>query len=107
MTDEAARTLTVHDAQQLLDRMYGERDGRRGSAATFLYFVEEVGELATALRESDRQALAAEFADVFAWLATLANLEGVDLSLAFDQKFGRGCPGCGRMACACDGTTKP
>jgi NTP pyrophosphatase (non-canonical NTP hydrolase) len=66
-----------------------------------------VGELATALRGGDRANLAAEFADVLAWLATLANVAGVDLDAAIRAKYGDGCPGCGRRPCTCGPAEKP
>lgn len=94
--------MEIREFQQLIDRMYSDKDRARGPAKTFLWFAEEVGELASALaRPGDRAALAAEFADVLAWLVTLANVEGVDLETAI-RKFTGGCPGCGQMVCRCD-----
>ncbi|HVS35003.1 MAG TPA: MazG nucleotide pyrophosphohydrolase domain-containing protein, partial [Gemmataceae bacterium] len=87
--------------------LYGAKDGRRGAEGTFMWFMEEVGELASALRSSTPEELAAEFADVLAWLATLANIAGVDLDAAVRAKYGSGCPGCGRSPCVCDQTEKP
>jgi NTP pyrophosphatase (non-canonical NTP hydrolase) len=80
--------LTIHDFQRhILDR-YGEVDKARGAARTFLWFMEEVGELATALNAGDDRAnLEEEFADVFAWLCTLANVSGVDLTDAVNAKY--------------------
>ena len=51
--------------------------------------------------------LAAEFADVLAWLATIANVAGVDLDQAVRDKYGNGCPGCGEMICNCSDAEKP
>lgn len=94
--------MQLGEFQQLIDRMYSDKDRRRGAAKTFLWFAEEVGELASALaKKHDRENLEEEFADVLAWLVTLANVEGVDLERAV-QKFTSGCPGCGQMVCACD-----
>jgi len=94
--------MDLRDFQQLIDRMYSDKDRRRGAAGTFLWLVEEVGELAAAVAENkDRDHLAEEFADVLAWLATLANVVGVDLSDALHAKYGQGCPGCGKMVCTC------
>ena len=56
--------------------------------------MQEVGELATALRSGSPEERALEFADVLAWLATLANIAGVDLEAAIQAKYGGGCPGC-------------
>jgi len=47
-----------------------------------MWFVEEVGELATALAGNDEKNKAEEFADVFAWLCTLANISNVDVEKA-------------------------
>lgn len=72
-----------------------------------MWLMEEVGELATALREGSRAELAAEFADVLAWLATIANVAQIDLEQAVREKYGAGCPGCGEMVCACGADEKP
>jgi NTP pyrophosphatase (non-canonical NTP hydrolase) len=93
--------MQIREFQQLIDQMYSARDRQRGAAKTFLWFAEEVGELASAIAERDAQNLPGEFADVLAWLTTLANVEGVDLEQAI-EKFARGCPGCGQMVCHCD-----
>jgi NTP pyrophosphatase (non-canonical NTP hydrolase) len=87
--------------QELIETMYSAKDRKRGSAGTFLWLMEEVGELATAVREGTHEEKEGEFADVLAWLATLANVEGVDLQTAM-RKYTEGCPGCGQMVCRCD-----
>ena len=94
--------MEIRAFQQLIDKMYSHKDRRRGSRATFLWLVEEIGELAGAIAEGSQQDKADEFADVLAWLATLANVEGVDLAEAVKAKYGSGCPGCGQMVCICD-----
>ena len=68
---------------------------------------EEFGELATAVRAGDKNELAAEMADVLAWLVTLANIRGIDLERAVRQKYGSACPGCRAVPCACDPAEKP
>lgn len=93
--------MRIREFQQLIDRMYSDKDRARGAAKTFLWFTEEVGELARAIaRGDDRANLEEEFADVLAWLVTLANVEGVDLEGAL-RKFTTGCPGCGELVCHC------
>lgn len=99
--------LSLRDLQSLIDTMYSRKDAARGVDGTFMWLMEEVGELAAALRGNDRDALAAEFADVLAWLATIANVAGVDLEQAVRDKYGQGCPGCGEMICACGQHEKP
>jgi len=73
--------------QQLIQDKYGRRDRERGTPATFMWFVEEVGELATALAGEDQKNKEEEFADVLAWLCTLANINGVDLDKAVTDKY--------------------
>ncbi len=72
-----------------------------------MWFLEEVGELAGALRGGTHDERTLEFADVLAWLATLANMAGVDLDDAIARKYGTGCPGCRRVPCACALAEKP
>lgn len=79
---------------------YGARDAARGSDATFRWLTEEVGELARALRKDDRANLELEFSDVLAWLASLANLRGVDLDDAM-ARYADGCPKCHATPCRC------
>lgn len=100
--------MTLTQLQQLIRDTFGAKDGRRGAAGTFMWFIEEVGELSEALRSNhSKEATAAEFADVLAWLATLANIAGVDLDEAFRAKYGSGCPECHRLPCACAAAEKP
>lgn len=99
-SEDGRRAMTIRDAQALIEKMYSHKDRARGSAGTFLWLMEEVGELASSLASGDPKAKAGEFADVFAWLLTLANVECIDLDRAF-AKYASGCPGCGQMACTC------
>ena len=100
--------MTLAHLQHLIQNLYGAKDSRRGVEGTFMWFMEEVGELSAALRGGkDPAHLALEFADVLAWLATLANIAGVDLEAAIRAKYGDGCPGCGRAPCACGTAEKP
>lgn len=95
--------MQLADFQQLIRDMYLEKDLERGIDGTFMWLMEEVGELAAALREGTLEEQRGEFADVIAWLTTIANVAGVDLTEALQAKYGAGCPGCGKMACACTG----
>ena len=107
MSDPGRSGLTLSALQEMILQMYGAKDAARGDAATFLWLTEEFGELATAVRAGDREELAAEMADVLAWLATLANLRGIDLEAAVRRKYGQGCPGCAQVPCVCDPAEKP
>jgi NTP pyrophosphatase (non-canonical NTP hydrolase) len=101
------RSITLAEFQQLIRRMYMRKDVARGVDGTFMWLVEEIGELAAALRNGTREQQAAEFADVLAWLSTIANVAGVDLTEAVIQKYGEGCPGCGQFVCTCPDAGKP
>jgi NTP pyrophosphatase (non-canonical NTP hydrolase) len=92
---------TLGQLQALIRDQFGAKDARRGVEGTFMWFMEEVGELSAALRSGPRDELAAEFADVLAWLATLANIAEVDLDAAVEAKYGQGCPRCVTTPCVC------
>jgi NTP pyrophosphatase (non-canonical NTP hydrolase) len=100
-------SVTLADFQELIRRMYLEKDVARGVDGTFMWLVEEIGELAAALRNGTQEERAGEFADVLAWLTTIANVTGVDLTAAVMKKYGAGCPGCGRFVCTCPDAGKP
>ena len=85
--------MHISEFQHIIARKYGERDRQRGIPATFMWFIEEVGELATALASNDQKNKEEEFADVFAWLCTLANISDVDLEKACDKYTGKSVKG--------------
>ena len=87
--------------------MYFEKDRARGVDGTFMWLMEEVGELAAALRDGSRDDQMGEFADVLAWLVTIANVVDIDLTEAIHRKYGSGCPGCGEFVCTCPDAGKP
>ena len=93
--------MKISDFQRLIEDIYGAKDSTRGTALSFMWFAEEVGELSRALRRGDRESLEEEFADVFAWLSTLASMHGVELEQVARRKYGAGCPRCGKQPCAC------
>lgn len=86
--------------QDVIERTYGGRDRARGVPSTVAWLAEEVGELAQAVRKGTPEQQAHEFADVLAWVASLANQMGVDLSEAI-ARYASGCPRCASIPCAC------
>lgn len=98
---------TLGEVQALIRHLYGAKDAQRGVDGTFMWFMQEVGELASALRGGTHEERVLEFADVLAWLATLANNVGVDLDEAIARKYGSGCPGCRQSPCVCAVAEKP
>jgi NTP pyrophosphatase (non-canonical NTP hydrolase) len=92
--------VELAELQHRIEALYGARDRARGVDGTFRWWVEEVGEVAKALRGRDPAALEHELGDALAWLASVANLVGVDLTRAVDRYAGD-CPRCGATPCAC------
>ena len=118
--------MDLRDFQNLIRKMYFEKDVARGVSGTYMWLAEELGELASDLRKVEqlRQSdpadvesqnklkeveanLKTEFADVIAWLVTIANIVDVDLVDALNEKYGKGCPGCGNFVCDCPDAGKP
>ncbi len=99
--------ISLADFQRLIREMYLAKDVARGVEGTFMWLMEEIGELSSALRSGTHEERTAEFADVLAWLTTIANVVGVDLTEAVVQKYGSGCPGCGQLVCICPDAGKP
>jgi NTP pyrophosphatase (non-canonical NTP hydrolase) len=102
-----ATDVSFRSFQKLIRDMYLEKDLARGVDGTFMWLMEEVGELASCLRNGTHEERLGEFADVIAWLTTIANVVGVDLNEAIMKKYGSGCPGCGQFICTCDNAEKP
>ncbi len=92
--------LSLGELQARIEATFGERDRARGVDGTFRWWVEEVGEVAKALRERDPAELEHELGDALAWLTSVANLVGVDLERAA-SRFVNGCPRCGQSPCRC------
>ena len=99
--------ISFQQFQALIREMYFEKDLARGIDGTFMWLMEEVGELAAALREGTKEDREEEFADVLAWLTTIANVAEVDLAAVVNRKYGSGCPGCNQFVCRCDDQEKP
>ncbi len=83
----SSSNLTIAAFQKHISEKYEKVDRERGTPKTFVWFIEEIGELATALNGADRANLEEEFADVVAWLCTLANINDVDLAAAIERKY--------------------
>ena len=93
--------MRIGEFQELIETIYYAKDSARGLAGTHMWFCEEVGELTRALRRNKQEELEGEFADVLAWLATLASIAGIDLEAAARKKYGQGCPRCAATPCTC------
>ena len=93
--------MHISEFQEMMKQLYFERDKARGINGTFNWLVEEVAELGEELKGINREATEKEFADVIAWLASLANIMGVDLEKAALTKYPNKCPKCQASPCKC------
>ncbi|MAE96251.1 MAG: nucleotide pyrophosphohydrolase [Deltaproteobacteria bacterium] len=103
----AEDSVSIRRFQDVIRDTFHEKDATRGIGGTFMWFTEEVGELARALKrkERDRDELVVEFSDVFAWLCTLASMSDIDMEDAV-ARYLSGCPRCRAIPCACGERTR-
>jgi NTP pyrophosphatase (non-canonical NTP hydrolase) len=93
--------MEIREFQDMMKHLYLKRDRERGVGGTFSWLMDEVAELGEELKGNDREATEKEFADVIAWLASLANIRGIDLEKAALNKYPHKCPKCQSAPCAC------
>jgi len=97
--------MEISTFQQLMQSLYLANDSQRGIHRTALWLGEEVGELMRELKKTpenmDHAAIAGEMADIYAWVASLANLLHIDLDQAVVSKYADVCPRCAKNPCAC------
>jgi len=93
--------MHINEFQNMMKRIYLHRDSERGTDGTLDWLVGEVEELKEALKENDTEAIENEFADVLAWLASLANVTNINLEKAALSKYNSRCPKCGLSPCEC------
>lgn len=93
--------LHIRRFQEMMKQLYFQRDSKRGAEKTYEWLMEELEELKEAFETSDKEAIEKEFADVIAWLASLANLKGIDLETAAINKYNGKCPKCKKSPCHC------
>jgi len=93
--------VSIEDFQNMMRKIYFLRDYDRGIAGTYNWLKNEVDELGEAIQNQNKRALEDEFADVIAWLASLANILEVDLEKAALGKYNNLCPKCKSSLCNC------
>lgn len=93
--------MNISHFQRLMKEIYFHRDSKRGKEKTMLWLVEEIGELAKAIRKDNREEMEEEFADVLAWLASLANIVNIDLQKAVLKYYPNVCKYCKNNPCIC------
>jgi NTP pyrophosphatase (non-canonical NTP hydrolase) len=92
--------MDLRALQAVIEATYGDRDRARGVPSTVAWLAEEVGELAQSVRKGSHAQQLHEFGDVLAWVASLANQMGIDLTEAV-ARYAHGCPRCADLPCAC------
>jgi NTP pyrophosphatase (non-canonical NTP hydrolase) len=65
-----------------------------------LWLIEEVGELAEAVRKGE--SIGEEVADVIAWTFSIANLYDVNIEEEITKKYPGNCMKCGKKPCRCE-----
>ena len=93
--------VSIREFQNMMGHIYLSKDSKRGASGTFNWLKEEVEELGEAMQKADKTSLREEFADVIAWLASLANILRIDLEQAALRKYDNCCPKCVSSPCKC------
>ncbi|MHA1985080.1 MAG: MazG nucleotide pyrophosphohydrolase domain-containing protein [Promethearchaeota archaeon] len=95
--------MKISEFQKLIENLYFERDRKRGIKNTFIWLMEEIGELAHILKnqEININNASEELADIMAWATSLANLLGIDLEDALFSKYPNMCIKCNSNPCVC------
>jgi NTP pyrophosphatase (non-canonical NTP hydrolase) len=93
--------MHIHEFQEMMQRLHFHRDSERGVKGIYEWLADELGELREALKGSNKEATKSEFADVIAWLASLANIIGIDLERTTINKYSYKCPKCQKLPCQC------
>ena len=93
--------MQIKEFQNMMRTLYFERDLKRGMKRTMKWLDEELEELKEALEEGNIKSAEKEFADVLAWLASLANVVNIDLEKVTLKKYSNKCPKCESSPCNC------
>jgi len=95
--------MRFSEFQKLIKELYFKKDQARGIKRTFLWLIEEIGELATLLKDTDldKKKISEEIADIIAWTSSIANLLDIDLESALKHKYPNKCSKCSSNPCIC------
>lgn len=95
--------MKISKFQKLIKDLYIKKDQKRGKSRTFIWLIEEIGELANILKtqEIDEERASEELADIIAWTTSLANLLDIDLESAILRKYPYKCIKCNSNPCTC------
>lgn len=95
--------MRIIDFQKLMKDLYYHQDSKRGIKDTFIWLIEEIGELATLIKEQeiDKEEISEELADICAWVNSIANLYDIDMEKALLKKYPNKCLKCNKNPCQC------
>lgn len=93
--------MHIHEFQEMMHHLFFHRDCERGVRGTYERLADELEELGEALEGNSKEMIKKEFADVIAWLVSLANITGIDLERAAINKYNHKCPKCLNSPCQC------
>lgn len=93
-------SVEIGDFQRHIADIYGQKDRARGVETSFLWLVEEIGELAEAIRHGGHAERLHELGDCLAWLVSVADQLDIDMAQAA-ARYADGCPRCGATPCTC------
>lgn len=95
--------MKISKFQDLMRQLYIHQDKKRGLDKTFIWLIEEIGELANCLNKKriNKSDIAEELSDVIAWTCSLANLLEINLETALKEKYPDKCKKCKSNPCRC------
>ena len=95
--------MRMSEFQALLKKLYLHKDLNRGIKSTYIWLIEEVGELATLInaKELDKLKISEELADIIAWTISVANILNIDIEGAIINKYPNKCKKCNYSPCNC------
>ena len=93
--------MNIKDFQDMMKKIYIHHDSKRGIKATYEWLKSEVEELGEAIEKGGKDEVELEFADVLAWLCSLANLLNVSLEEVALRRYSGKCPKCKSAPCIC------
>ncbi|UCG91525.1 MAG: nucleotide pyrophosphohydrolase [candidate division WOR-3 bacterium] len=92
--------MNLNQYQEIIKKIYFQKDSKRGLDKTFNWLIEEIGEFSRAIRKRDKKKMKEEFADCLAWLLSVGSILEIDAEEAMG-KYSHGCPKCGVLPCRC------
>ncbi len=95
--------MRISEFQALLKKLYLHKDLNRGIKSTYIWLIEEIGELATLInaQELDKKKISEELADIIAWTISMANTLNIDIEEAISSKYPNKCKKCNSSPCNC------